>query len=95
MLLESDIFRVVQTVVEMFGCMSNPCQNNASCMDIIIEGFKIYNCECIGGYTGEHCQTGQHDSYISFLNRTVLLASTLGKPHCQEMIVRLLTFECT
>ena len=35
-------------------CLSSPCQNEASCVDLL-NGFQ---CACASGYTGVVCQTG-------------------------------------
>ena len=34
-------------------CGSNPCLNNGKCKDLIDK----YTCECVGGYTGDRCQS--------------------------------------
>ena len=36
-------------------CSSNPCMNGASCTD----GDESYTCDCIEGYVGTHCETGE------------------------------------
>jgi hypothetical protein len=33
-------------------CMSSPCANNATCIDLI----STYKCECLAGYTGQLCE---------------------------------------
>ena len=37
------------------GCQSNPCENNGTCTDDV----NNYQCECIEGYTGVNCETGE------------------------------------
>ncbi|XP_065194308.1 fibropellin-3-like [Sycon ciliatum] len=34
-------------------CSSNPCNNGGSCHDQV----SRYVCDCLAGYTGEHCDT--------------------------------------
>ncbi|MCP3668384.1 MAG: calcium-binding EGF-like domain-containing protein [Gammaproteobacteria bacterium] len=34
-------------------CQSNPCQNGATCNDQIDQ----YNCTCLPGFTGKHCES--------------------------------------
>ena len=36
-------------------CSSAPCGNLATCSDEA----NGYNCTCLAGYTGEHCETGK------------------------------------
>ena len=40
---------------EIDECGSSPCFNDATCRDEVNQ----YNCTCVGGYTGVHCETGQ------------------------------------
>ena len=35
-------------------CDSSPCQNNATCTD----GVNRYQCQCMAGYMGQQCETG-------------------------------------
>ena len=37
-------------------CGSNPCQNQATCVD----GFNGYNCTCAAAFTGVHCENGTY-----------------------------------
>jgi len=34
-------------------CLSNPCRNNGTC----ILGNSQFICNCLGGYTGDMCET--------------------------------------
>ena len=45
------IFTITSDIKE---CESNPCVNGGNCTEFI-EG---YNCTCVPGYTGIHCETG-------------------------------------
>ena len=35
-------------------CKSSPCENGATCNDDV----NAYNCSCVDGYNGTHCETG-------------------------------------
>ena len=41
-------------VLDIDDCASAPCQNGGTCVD----GINSYTCNCVYGYTGDHCQTG-------------------------------------
>ena len=36
-------------------CASDPCQNGATCNDQVNQ----YNCTCVAGYEGVHCEIGK------------------------------------
>ena len=38
-------------------CVSIACQNNGTCVD----GIDDYNCTCVIGFTGQHCETSKND----------------------------------
>jgi len=38
---------------DLSGCLSNPCQNGGTCIDIVND----YQCQCVSGYSGHYCQT--------------------------------------
>ena len=38
-------------------CDSNPCENGGTCEDIV----NGYQCQCVDGYTGTHCQISEHN----------------------------------
>ena len=42
-------------------CTSNPCQNGGSCNDQI----NSYTCNCVDGYDGENCETGNIATLIA------------------------------
>ena len=39
------------------GCDSNPCLNDATCVEPVDDAFV---CQCADGYTGFNCETGQY-----------------------------------
>ena len=51
-------------------CNPNPCQNNDGCLYGQLPG--QYFCNCVNGYSGDHCQTGRFISSITFLDLTDL-----------------------
>lgn len=38
--------------IDINECLSSPCSNNATCVDLI----NAYECQCPSGYTGENCE---------------------------------------
>lgn len=38
--------------IDINECLSTPCSNNATCIDLI----NAYECRCPSGYTGENCE---------------------------------------
>ena len=36
-------------------CASSPCANGGIC----IKGVDIFTCQCLAGYTGNDCETGE------------------------------------
>ena len=41
-------------VSDIEECASNPCVNDATCVDNV----NGYTCDCAAGYTGTHCEQG-------------------------------------
>ena len=39
-------------------CASNPCQNNATCVDKV----NAYQCRCLDGYVGRRCEVSKYHS---------------------------------
>jgi len=44
-------------------CLSEPCLNNATCID----GLREYNCTCAAGYEGVNCQNGMYIHFVVVL----------------------------
>ena len=40
-------------VLDINECLSNPCQNSAVCINLL----DSYRCICLAGYNGSHCET--------------------------------------
>ena len=36
-------------------CANRTCHNGGSCID----GINSYSCNCVAGFTGDHCETGE------------------------------------
>ena len=48
-------------VSDIEECASNPCVNDATCVDNV----NGYTCDCAAGYTGTHCEQGANSSKIA------------------------------
>ena len=59
------ISRILQinccSVPDINECDSSPCQNGGTCTDNV----NGYTCDCVAGYTGTECQTGQEFGVLS------------------------------
>ena len=42
-------------------CLSNPCQNGGTCIDL----YNYYSCQCVGRFIGNNCQIGSTYTYFS------------------------------
>ena len=47
-------------LLDINECESNPCQNGATCRDLV----GGYVCSCGGGYTGPNCEGGKTVSFF-------------------------------
>ena len=67
-------------------CESRPCLNGGSC----VSGVNSYTCNCVSGYSGFHCQTGELIKIlvfrvkvtfksIGFLNEYYLVSTFVSK----------------
>ena len=41
-------------LLDVDECASSPCQNGGTCVDVV----NAYTCNCVPGYTGDNCDTG-------------------------------------
>ena len=46
---------IISLSLDINECVSQPCGNNASCLDKL-NGFQ---CACLPGFTGQYCHTGK------------------------------------
>ena len=44
------------TISDVDECGSSPCQNGATCVDLV----NKYRCTCLRGFTGVNCETGEN-----------------------------------
>ena len=49
-------------LIDVDECASSPCQNGGTCVDVV----NAYTCNCVPGYTGEDCETGNTCIYTCF-----------------------------
>ncbi|XP_048259719.1 neurogenic locus notch homolog protein 3-like isoform X2 [Haliotis rufescens] len=46
--------------IDVDECLSNPCQNGATCLTSI-NYLDFYYCQCVSGFTGSNCETNIND----------------------------------
>ena len=49
-------------MVDIDECATSPCQNGGSCTDQV----NGYTCNCVAGYDGTDCETGNNATSIDF-----------------------------
>ena len=76
-------------ISELDECVSNPCMNGATCLDLV----NSYQCQCAAGYTGNTCQTG----WLQSLSSSSLHSFCLWQRSCQyfHSIDSLLKWNCS
>ena len=50
--------------IDIDECASSPCQNGGSCTDEV----NGYTCNCIAGYDGTDCETGNNAIFFQICN---------------------------
>ena len=66
-------------------CLSNPCLNDGTCINVWRKGTAAtYKCNCGDKYTGGHCETGNSDQInpLVHLAREKSRLGTFGFEHC-------------
>ncbi len=69
-----------RSCLDINECQSNPCVNGSTCSDMINQ----YNCTCIPGYTGIHCETGKTIPTCFCLFQIMHFSSCLDINECQS-----------
>ena len=46
---------IISVISDIDECVSDPCQNNGTCVDLVNE----FNCTCVLGFTGTNCETSR------------------------------------
>ena len=54
--------------VDVNECGSNPCQNDAECVD----GDEYYSCTCVTGWAGVNCENGKYNVTLKTPHKTVI-----------------------
>lgn len=49
-------------------CLPNPCQNNATCTDLVND----YQCNCVSGFNGTTCENSKNFVFIFFDNQKLV-----------------------
>ncbi len=59
------------SVADIDDCVNHTCSNGGSCVD----GVNSYSCNCLVGFTGDHCETGNMCCYCfaTFLKSVMTL----------------------
>ena len=88
------------TPVNNSRCDSNPCQNGATCQahggfDINLRYMPKYQCICLPGYSGEHCEgeyyrwvnvISEDNMYLFTMHSNAVLIIDLSECHaCSEL----------
>ena len=47
-------------LTDINDCVNHTCRNGGSCVD----GVNSYTCNCLAGFTGDHCDTGKSLSLL-------------------------------
>ena len=50
-------------LIDVDECASSPCQNGGTCVDVV----NAYTCNCVPGYTGDNCETGNLCIHLCYL----------------------------
>ena len=67
-----------ECLADIDECSSNPCQNGATCVDMI----AYFTCNCKGGYNGTYCEIGEMCTYTEPCDALLLWFPRLNKRFC-------------
>ena len=58
----SDLYALTLNFIypDINECENDPCQNGGTC----VNSPGGYSCNCVDGYTGDHCQEGKIGAFI-------------------------------
>ena len=56
---------VSRNVSDINECSPDPCQNGATCQDLV----GSYRCDCKAGYSGNNCETGENNLRGLFISK--------------------------
>ena len=54
-----NLYKIIIYFLDINECVSSPCQNGGNCNDKVNQ----YNCSCIQGFNGTHCEIGNYKIY--------------------------------